>query len=639
MNWLPGFTAPLNALLLLLLIPVVIMYFLKLKRTRQQIPSLLLWQQVIADQRVNAPFQRFKRNLLLWLQLLLLTLLALAAAQPFIRGRDTLGKNLPILIDCSASMGAVDAQTKKTRLELVKEQVRPIIDNMLSDQRLMLIEVHNSAQLLTKLTNNQQELRLALEKIEVVDVPSRLEDGLNLAYGQSREANIPAIRLYSDGNVPTRPNPVSGDPQAIIDFDLPFTVDYYQVKTTGGNMGITSLNASRSGSDAWEVFVRVECSPAAPGNGQLRLSKLVNGQPVIVGEERVVLNPGESQRLVFNLESGTELPLKAELLPADFDALAVDNTAWIELPVGRDLQVFCPESLTAFRHALQGQPGIKLDPPDGKTSELATYDLVITDNQKTDLARESTTYLTVGEVPKELDGKLSINEGNVSVVDWKRDAALMQHVQLREVLMADEPTLAPGVTSSTLEEMGFETLCHGSKGPLILERRAGPRLYLHWMFKLERTTLPYRLAFPILTTNLVNLSLRQAALADVKAASTGLLPAVKLVRETEYRVTNPQGEHVTTKSDADGWVTGISARAVGPYEIRAGGKLVREVGVSLLNPTESSLVGVEKLMTKEATVIANKERLDQDKPIWSSMASIALLVLLVEWWYFQRKPS
>ena len=639
MNWLPGFTAPLNALLLLLLIPVVIMYFLKLKRTRQEIPSLLLWQQVIADQRVNAPFQRFRRNLLLWLQLLLLTLLALAAAQPFIRGRDTLGKNLPILIDCSASMGAIDSTTKKTRLELAKEQIRPIIDNMLPDQRLMLIEVHSSAQRLTQLTNNKTELRQALDKIEVVDVPSRLEDALALARGQSKLVEIPTIRLYSDGNVPTRANPVTGEQQAIIDFELPFTVDYYRVQTSGGNMGITSLNATRAGSDAWEVFVRVECSPAAAGNGQLRLSKIVNGQTVSVGEERVILNPGESQRLVFNLDSNTELQLKAELLPTDFDALAVDNTAWVELPVGRDLQVFCPESLPAFRHALKGYPGVKLDPPDGKTSELATYDLVITDNQKTDLARESTTYLTLGEVPKELDGKLTISEGNVTVVDWKRDAALMQHVQLREVLMVDEPTLAAGVTDSTLEEMGFETLCHGAKGPLILERRAGPRLYLHWMFKLDRTTLPYRLAFPILTTNLVNLSLRQAELADVKAASTGLLPAVKLSRDSEYLVTNPLGEHVTTKSDADGWVSGISARAVGPYEIRTGGKLVRELGVSLINPTETSLVGVEKLVTKEASVTATEKHLDQDKPIWSSMASIALLVLLFEWWYFQKKPG
>ncbi len=638
MNWMPGWTAPLNALLLLLLIPVIVMYFLKLKRTRQEIPSLLLWQQVIADQRVNAPFQRFKRNLLLWLQLLLLALLAISAAQPYIRGRDRLAKNLPILIDCSASMGAIDSKSKKTRLELAKDQIRPIIDNMLPDQRVMLIEVHNSAQRLTQLTDNKVELRQALDRIQVVDVPSRLEDALALARGQSKLVEIPSIRLYSDGNVPTRPNPVTGELQAIVDFELPFQVDYFRVKSTGGNMGITSLNASRSTSSEWEVFVRVECTPEAAGNGQLRLSKLVEGKPVVIGDERVVLNPGESQRIVFRVDSTTELQLKAELLPTDFDALAVDNTAWVDLPVARELQVFCPETLPAFRHALKGQEGIVLDPPDGKTSAFATYDLVITDSLS-DLSREAVTYLTVGQIPKELDGKLTIKEGNATVVDWKRDAPLMQHVQLREVLMVDEPTLATGVTDAILEEMGFETLCHGANGPLMLERRAGPRLYLHWMFKLDRTTLPYRLAFPILATNLVNLSLRQSELADVKAASTGLLPSVKLDRETEYLVTNPLGEHVSTRSDADGWVTGISARTVGPYELRSGGKLVRELGVSLINPVETSLAGVEKLVTKEASVSATETKLDQDKPIWSSLAALALLVLLMEWWYFQKKPG
>lgn len=638
MRWLPGFTAPLNALLLLLLIPVVVMYFLKLRRSRQEIPSLLLWQQVIADQRVNSPFQRFKRNILLWLQLLLLALLGLAAAQPFIRGKDSLSKNLPILIDCSASMGATDSKTKKTRLELAKEQIRPLIEDMLPDQRLMLVEVHNTAQRLTELTNNKTELLQALNRIEVVDVPSRLEDALALARGQSRLVEIPAIRLYSDGNVPTRPNPVSGELQAILDFDLPFQVDYYRIKTSGGNIGITSMNATRSSSESWEIFIRVEADKDAPGNGQLRLSKIVEGKPVTVGEERVVLNPGESQRLVFTIDSAQELQLKAELLPSEFDALATDNTAWLELPVGRDLQVFCPPNLSAFRHAMKGMKGIKLDPPDGKTSELATYDLVITDSEA-DLVRESTTYLTVGVIPKDLTGKLKIGEGNVSVVDWKRDTPLMQHVQLREVLMVDDPTLEPGVTESTLEEMGYSTLCHAAKGPLILERQAGPRLYLHWMFKLDRTTLPYRLAFPIMTTNLVNLSLRQAALAEVKAASTGLLPPVKLDRDTEYTVTNPQGEHVTTKSDADGWVNGLSARAVGPYEVRSNGKLIRELGVSLLNPTETSLAGVEKLETKEASVKATEQTLDTDKPLWTSLAAIALCVLLFEWWYFQKRPG
>ena len=72
-----SFTALSSAWLFALLIPLVVFYFLKLKRPHQIVPSLVLWRQVLADQRVNSPFQRFKRNLLLLLQILLLTLLVL----------------------------------------------------------------------------------------------------------------------------------------------------------------------------------------------------------------------------------------------------------------------------------------------------------------------------------------------------------------------------------------------------------------------------------------------------------------------------------------------------------------------------------------------------------------------------------
>src|SRR5215210_4200252 len=96
----PTFTALSSAWLLLLLVPLVAFYFLKLKRPRQVIPSLVLWRQVLDDQRVNSPFQRFKRNLLLLLQLLLLALLILAAMQPLLRRAAGGSQRLPVLIDC-----------------------------------------------------------------------------------------------------------------------------------------------------------------------------------------------------------------------------------------------------------------------------------------------------------------------------------------------------------------------------------------------------------------------------------------------------------------------------------------------------------------------------------------------------------
>ena len=57
MSW-PSFLTASAGWLFLLAVPLVLLYFLKLKRPRVQLPSLVLWQQVIRDERVNSPFRR-----------------------------------------------------------------------------------------------------------------------------------------------------------------------------------------------------------------------------------------------------------------------------------------------------------------------------------------------------------------------------------------------------------------------------------------------------------------------------------------------------------------------------------------------------------------------------------------------------
>ena len=119
-----NFSALGSAWLFALLVPLIIFYFLKLRRPRQTVSSLVLWRQVLSDQRVNSPFQRFKRNLLLLLQILLLALLAFAAMQPFLRRESTRTDRLPILVDVSASMGALDKDGGRSRLEEAKARLR-----------------------------------------------------------------------------------------------------------------------------------------------------------------------------------------------------------------------------------------------------------------------------------------------------------------------------------------------------------------------------------------------------------------------------------------------------------------------------------------------------------------------------------
>ena len=163
MTW-PNFGALWHAWWFFLIIPIVIVYFLKLKRPRMEVPSLALWQAVIDDQRVNSPFQKFKRNILLWLQLLLLCLLILGAMKPIIPGQSTGANYLPILVDCSASMAATDKETGKSRLELVKDELRDFIENITPEQQISLIAMHSSAQRACEFTSNKRVLLNALKK-------------------------------------------------------------------------------------------------------------------------------------------------------------------------------------------------------------------------------------------------------------------------------------------------------------------------------------------------------------------------------------------------------------------------------------------------------------------------------------------
>jgi len=118
--------------------PLVLLYFLKLKRRQVPIASTLLWKRAVQDLQVNSPFQRLRNNLLLILQLLILLAAILAISEPMWSGSQPVDKAIVLMIDHSASMAA-DEGDGKTRLAIAKEEAHKVIDDMSTDQRAMLI--------------------------------------------------------------------------------------------------------------------------------------------------------------------------------------------------------------------------------------------------------------------------------------------------------------------------------------------------------------------------------------------------------------------------------------------------------------------------------------------------------------------
>ncbi len=625
---LPSFSALLNAWWFLLLVPLIIFYFLKLRRPRFDIPSLALWRQVVSDQRVNSPFQKFKRNLLLLLQILLLCSLIIGAMQPYLSSGAEQAQYLPVLIDNSASMAALDGPNGKSRLDEAKERVGKLIDQLLPDQRLCLISVSSTARKLTDFTDNKRLLREAVSRLEVNQVASRLEDGLRMAQAMSRVQPIDTVALISDGNVP-----------AEIDFELPYKLNFQKLGFAGANVGIVDFNARRSRT-GWDVFARIEGSKTPDGAKGPPTAKTLceyelfqNGQSI--KQESVSIDGGNAERLVFKVTTTVAASLELRIKPDGFDSLTADNVAFLEIPAPRPLTVYCPTSMETYRNALAAMPNIVLYP--GTGNEPKSVDLKFAEGPIT-TGPESRVTLNVGFVPDDLANLVDLVSGQTEVVDWRRTAPLLQHVQLLDVQIADDPKLTKGVTERDFELAGYEILAQSRSGPLILERTSNGQLIYQFLFHTDRSSLVYRVGFPILIQNVIQIAAQQANLLDAKAQPTGTLPPQRIVPETEVHVSGPHGYTDTGKSDKEGYLSGIWAPYVGLYEITGTAEPLK-TGVSLLSSSETGLNAVEKLHFPEVSVSASSVSLKTDQPLWGWFAAAGLFFLLTEWWYYQKRPS
>ena len=83
-----NFLSPIAGLLLAaaVLPPLLLLWFLKLRRARTPVSSQRLWREAIEDMRANAPFQRLRWRWLLVLQIMILLLIALTIARPRVAG-------------------------------------------------------------------------------------------------------------------------------------------------------------------------------------------------------------------------------------------------------------------------------------------------------------------------------------------------------------------------------------------------------------------------------------------------------------------------------------------------------------------------------------------------------------------------
>lgn len=187
MEWL----RPAGAWALVALVPVIALYVLKKKTKPLFCSSVLLWRRMEAESPRSKPFQRLKNQLLLWLQMLMVVLLALGLMRPVSGGGS--GGEAVFVFDLSLSMQTLDSQ-KVSRLERAQSQALALLDGMRETEALTVLAAGDSFEQTLSRSTDHAAARRAISALKAQNGGADLAGALSLAEAMRRD--VPGLRVY-----------------------------------------------------------------------------------------------------------------------------------------------------------------------------------------------------------------------------------------------------------------------------------------------------------------------------------------------------------------------------------------------------------------------------------------------------------
>ena len=322
------FATPLALLGLLFVPAVVAMYLLKLRRDEAIVPSTLLWNRLVADVEANAPWQRLRRSLLLLLQLLLVIALAILAARPFVERPAGLARDIVLVIDASASMGATDVVPD--RLGAAKQAAIDALRDLPSGGKASVIAAGRTARVVATGSSDMGRIRRAIDSIEVTASTGDLGDALRLAGALAARSGDAEILVATDAAL-------AAVPTATI--DAPIRV--LQVGRQQQNQAIVAL-AIRSAPSGLTKSAFVSVANLDVAQAKRRLEVYADG--ALIDSRDLYIDPQARADIVVDdiTQQNKRVvdSIEVRLLddpdePPSNDRLASDDRAWAIVPRDR----------------------------------------------------------------------------------------------------------------------------------------------------------------------------------------------------------------------------------------------------------------------------------------------------------------
>jgi len=672
---------------------IIALYFLKLKRRPVEVSSTLLWRKSLEDLHVNSLFQRLRRNLLLFLQLLAVALAMLALAGLRSKGTGGQGQRYVLMIDNSASMAATDVPP--SRLENAKEKARKVVSAMDGDDLAMVISFGETARVVSNYTGDKRAVLQRIDSIPATQSTTSLREALQVAAGLANPSKqigegveatsapaTPKLFIYTDGGfadvegfslgnlepevVVIGPPPRPYSPPSNAEAPGPAEARA-KLQNPSDNVAIVALQARVNDEqpDVYQLFGRVHNFRSERVETEAQLYRHAadkpGGEGELVDAIALQLPPQTDQSFKFDIpDSGlTELEVKLTVK----DALEVDNRAFAIVGNARKAQVLAITAGNRYLLDAFNTPTASTNadvriatPEEAKGEQLAReirggrFDLVIYDGVRPDTPPEANA-LYFGSLPP---GPAYTNPKPVEqpvILDWSISHPLMQYIRdlsLVFVARANLVELPAGATSlieSNLGPLAFTIPREGFTDAVVL-------------FPLLDGTTPnttwFRyISFPLFLLNSIQAlgNVREGSGDEVRSPGRPvILRAETLGKDllvtsasgaaTERLARTPQGSFVYNQAATTGlyharWEPkGLLPFAVNLFDLRESDLAPRGL---VPDGVPESQAEAYKIKIGYNPVAGTRQPKDKQLDWWKWFACAALGVLLLEWYIYNKR--
>ncbi|MDR0328161.1 MAG: BatA and WFA domain-containing protein [Planctomycetaceae bacterium] len=589
--------------LLLLAVPIILFFFLKVRFRKEVTATMIFWQQVFEERRSRKLYPRFRSFLSLLFALLFLTFLTAATLDPTFF--PALDNQCVIIIDNSASMNAL-LSDGTSRLESAKRLIRKQLDNLAAGQQIALLTASDAPQIISGFTNHERTLRRKLAEISGTDFPAELAAVVHLAERLVADHPRSPIYIYTDGNTAS----VSSN------------VHLVHIGTPIDNLAITRFQPRRLPEHVSDYEILVEVVNFGKETVQTQLEIDCNGK--LVDVLPLALEPNMPVKKIIRNTSPRGGLFRATL--TDTDMFPTDNvaTAFLSEQYVQHILLYGQENYFLW-HVLQVQP---------------QTEVVILQEIPDSIPPDSVLVLHQ-LVPSTLP------PGNVLVIDPQNGCDLFRVGETLELPMTakvneENPLvrfISPGILLNGAKRIFPQT----SPPKNLLETAEEFPLYLQFVSENQRTLVfsadlnqgdfSLRTAFPILISQALAYFRNSEEMQ--KAYSTS--ESVKLTLQTEKSqiiLRSPSGkEEVLPCQNGSATLGKLGKCGIWTILEPESGQELTQICCNLFNTTESNLRAVSETPAQpEINTAARFAR-----PIWCYLALLALVLTITEWHLYQRR--